>query len=134
MESLYLALFGRTVREEMNYNIDTTIKLSGQLFIRRPAFKKLYNKHIDYLNISQKITFLLKTPFDEVRCKNQSLLEIRCSGTLSGSFYKNALPDILKHTTGEAEYVFIWEGGDSITGLHIKDGVVTEKGVKLSLE
>lgn len=134
MKSLYLILFGQPEKDEMSYNIDKVIKVSGQLFMQKSIFKKLYKKNIDYLAEDNLFTTYNNEHFDKAKSKDQPPLELRCSGMSSGGFYKNALPDILKHTTGEAEYVFIWEGGDSITGLHIKNGVVTEKGVRLSLE
>lgn len=37
------------------------------------------------------------------------------------------------YTKGEAEVVMVWEGGDSISAIKIKDGVVTEHEVEYTL-
>jgi hypothetical protein len=52
-------------------------------------------------------------------------------GEGSGHFYNDWLDKILEASTGEYEAVVIWEGGDSIQRLNVKDGTVTVKDVDL---
>lgn len=46
------------------------------------------------------------------------------SGEGSGTFLREILEPALKESTGGLEAVLIWEGGDSVTRLIVKDGVV----------
>lgn len=52
-----------------------------------------------------------------------------CSGTLFSYFLENVAPKI----KGELEVILTWEGGESITGLRIKNGTITQPKVVKSL-
>lgn len=52
-------------------------------------------------------------------------------GEGSGSFKRYVLDNALKQSTGELEAILIWEGGDSITRLKVKDGVISEDEIDL---
>ena len=53
------------------------------------------------------------------------------SGEGSGIFKSWILDEALKQSTGELEAVLIWEGGDSISRLSVKDGIIEESDVEL---
>lgn len=52
-------------------------------------------------------------------------------GEASGTMQKYLEEDIFPHSTGLLHAVLIWEGGDSITRLTVKDGFVTSEGIEL---
>ncbi len=56
---------------------------------------------------------------------------ISLRGEGSGTDYYDVLIPMLKASHGELEAVQVWEGGDSISRLVVKDGVVTETPVEL---
>lgn len=55
------------------------------------------------------------------------------TGEGSGSAHEMMRDEVLPLTKGEAEIVFVWEGGDDFLGLRVRDGVVTEHEIDLSL-
>lgn len=74
-----------------------------------------------------------------LRPGNASLEEVEIQdlgwyGEWSGRSYRDVLPKVLAKTKGAADLLFVWEGGDSFTGLRVKDGVVVEKRVVIRLE
>lgn len=55
-------------------------------------------------------------------------------GDSSGSLFKTTLIDIIApHIKGEVEAILCWEGGDSVTGLLIRDGKAVECEVEQRL-
>ncbi len=58
-------------------------------------------------------------------------LSSEVQGEASGSYMHYVVNEALKHSTGELEAVLIWEGGDSITRLTVKDGDVNETDIEL---
>ncbi len=54
-------------------------------------------------------------------------------GEGSGHSFNILIEKIVPHLFGSADVVFIWEGGDSITGLRIVNGVATTHEVIKSL-
>lgn len=52
---------------------------------------------------------------------------IKLYGEGSGSFLSYVLEPALRQSKGELDVVLIWEGGDSITNLLVKDGVYSNK-------
>lgn len=52
------------------------------------------------------------------------------SGAGSGWHYDNLI-EMLKESKGELEAVLIWERGDDITRIIVKDGVVNEEHIEL---
>lgn len=57
--------------------------------------------------------------------------ELEMYGEGSGVFKGWILDEALKQSKGELEAVLVWEGGDSITRLKVKDGVIEETDVEL---
>ncbi len=57
--------------------------------------------------------------------------EFEMYGEGSGSFRNYVLDNALKQSTGELEAALVWEGGDSITKLVVKDGELTETEIEL---
>ena len=57
--------------------------------------------------------------------------DIKCFGEGSGTFKGWILEEALKESTGELEAVLVWEGGDSITRLKVKDGEISEIEIEL---
>lgn len=60
-----------------------------------------------------------------------TVTDLDLSGEGSGSFMHYVMEPALKKSKGELEMVFVWEGGDSITRLTVKDGEVKEEDVEL---
>ena len=52
-------------------------------------------------------------------------------GESSGSIFHSTLIPALRKSTGELEAVIVWEGGDEITRLTVKDGKVNEETIEL---
>jgi hypothetical protein len=63
--------------------------------------------------------------------RNLYISTIACNDEGSGTFYHEILLPALKQSTGELEAILVWEGGDAITHLIVKDGEVTEKDIEL---
>jgi hypothetical protein len=59
------------------------------------------------------------------------IAELKLYGEGSGSFKSFILDEVLKQSKGELEAILIWESGDSITRLKVKDGVIEETNVEL---
>lgn len=76
------------------------------------------------LATGQKIKAILKD-------KNLHIIELKVYGEGSGIVLEEILKPALKQSTGELEAVCVWEEGDSITQLSVKDGMVIEEGVDL---
>lgn len=55
------------------------------------------------------------------------------SGEGSGHIYDSLLKIVLPKTMGSVEVIFTWEGGNSINGLRVKNGIVEECEVTLKL-
>ena len=56
--------------------------------------------------------------------------EIDCSGEGSGRHY-DVLTDVFAKSTGTLVASLVWEGGDSITRLTVKDGVVSSENIEI---
>jgi hypothetical protein len=135
----------------MSYNITTTITLSSTLRITREAAEELRTQHKRCL---PEVHFLQPLRFPEAFCGNgHKVVGAYCSkcGAKAGDDASEALitnfawsgmgsnePANLalaaSFTTGEAEVVRIWEGGDLIDGIWIRNGKVSVHKVTLSLE
>ena len=65
--------------------------------------------------------------------KNEMLTikEFEMYGEGSGTFFYYILENALKQSTGELEAIIIWEGGDSITKLIVKDGNLIHEELEL---
>ena len=112
----------------MSYNITHTEYLGrGRLSIRRSEAARFRKRYKDLL---PETNFL-----DDIE-EGRGFFEIEeplWCGEGSGMAY-DLLPEILACTEGKALILFVWEGGDSQTGLEVKDGVVRTRGVKVEME
>lgn len=113
----------------MSYNIDSSEYKSGKLTISAAEARRLIKKHGDNL---PEGCFL-----NEIDTTEDGDLEIKdfwWYGEGSGHAYHEILEDILAKTKGKATLLFVWEGGDSHTGLKVNNGKVSEAKVKIELE
>ncbi len=55
-------------------------------------------------------------------------------GEGSGNAFHDHMADVASSIRGHVEAVVIWEGGDRITGLRIRDRVMTQPAVRMALE
>ena len=62
---------------------------------------------------------------------NLNVTSLDLSGEGSGTMMEDLFIPVLKKSTGKFEALLIWEGGDSVTKITVKDGEVTEEGVEL---
>jgi len=60
-----------------------------------------------------------------------NVLSVRMCDEMSGTAFEEILIPALKKSVGELEAVLVWEGGDSITRLIVRNGEVTEEPVEL---
>jgi hypothetical protein len=125
----------------MSYNIDRwkTKKLEG-LTIPLAAFYKHPRK--DW-HPKQPILTDPEAGAVELRCgceqhikgvlKDGRLMvtEFDMTGEGSGTFYRDILEPALKESVGTLEAVLIWEGGDSVNRLMVKDGKVETEDIEL---
>jgi len=110
----------------MSYNIDSVSYISGELSVDRKRAFDYEDEHGDELP-EDCFIYNVSGKFPE----NVALKYITWQGEHSGDLdeFKRALAI----TTGRAELLVCWEGGDRYTGLEVVDGVVTEKKVKFVL-
>jgi hypothetical protein len=60
-----------------------------------------------------------------------TVTDFEMTGEGSGTFYHWILEPALKESKGTLEAVLVWEGGDSINKLKVKDGKVTSEEIEL---
>lgn len=117
----------------MSYNISSSEYISGKLTLGILDFyslKELYKNELpegSFLN-DYNSKYILNFLDSEVEIN-----QFWWYG--EGSRYSlGILKDkILPLTRGEADILFVWEGGESFSGLRVKDGLVTEKVVRFEL-
>lgn len=134
----------------MSYNVDSVEIVRGSLRIRPEDVRKLRDKHKSQLPEDCFLTELriAKTAkcencaalndVDAAFCKKCGLkmpapteegVEIKrlaWNGEGSGWSFDTLKDKIAPFLMGEADVVFTWEGGDSVSGLRFKDGKVIE--------
>ena len=112
----------------MSYNIDNVCYLSGKLFIRAGTLNRLWREHYNHLPEDCFLT--------DLDGEDGEVLVIECPtwrAESSGASF-DLFQQVLSQTTGEADILVCWEGGDKYTGLRVRDGKVEEKGVRMVLE
>ena len=132
----------------MSYNITSTITLRSTLTITRgnaEAILRDHKRRLPELHFLDPENIQLKP----LRCpkghhangmfcatcgakidgldEQISILEFWWYGICSGDL--GQLATVAAFTSGEAEVVLVWERGDAVGGIKIKDGVVTEHEV-----
>lgn len=60
-----------------------------------------------------------------------SIAQIELHGEGSGTFYNWILEPALRESTGRLEAVLIWEGGDYVSKLTVKNGIVADEQIDL---
>ncbi|MDE2095634.1 MAG: hypothetical protein KGL39_00125 [Patescibacteria group bacterium] len=116
----------------MSYNIDSCEYLKGSLRIKRGDVSKLIEKHQETGNIPEgnflEDLNLTGSPDEELIIEVPNWYS-ECSG-----YTYDVFKEVLSHTTGEADILLVWEGGDSQTGLRVRNGKVKEMTVKATLK
>lgn len=105
----------------MSYNISMIKVLSGDILMSQEKYLAWESKTEDLPE---------SNPFDENRPVNEegkvSLINgesFYWSGEFSGTSYNNGtFKKVIGDTEGYAELLFIWEYGDTIEGVKVKDG------------
>ena len=112
----------------MSYNIDSWEQIAGEkLRISKKNATKLRRKFRDS---SPEMWFLDGLKFGDDDHADM-VLDISSEG--SGNFYHEHMAEIAKVLEGTADFVLTWEGGDSHSGLRIRDGKAYTMDVVFSL-
>lgn len=118
----------------MSYNIDHVEYLKGKLMITRENLAaareavKEDKPETNFLDDALEQFDVAGGPDDAVEIENP-WWNGECSGVFSDNFEK-----ALSFTKGTADLIVTWEGGDSVNGLRVEDGKVTQKKVRRQLE
>lgn len=111
----------------MSYNVDTTDIISGSLAIDPIKARRFVAEHRDELAEANFLDGLDAETAEIVPLEN-----VWWYGEGSGRGWELYL-EALALTTGEADIVATWEGGDSFSGVRVRNGVVTEMDVQFTL-
>ena len=124
----------------MSYNITHIEELKLKAWMHAADVKRLRKQFKDQL---PEVCFLLKDGGCSpprpglVKLKDQERYRLKhlwWSGEGTGhSYYDIFLEHVAPCIQGEVQIAITWEGGDSLSGLKIKDGVVTKCDVKHKL-
>lgn len=121
----------------MSYNIDSIDTKSSTAWITPRDVSRLYREHnrnlaeICFLDtLRQKATEAMEEGQHDGRLM---ISRLQWSGEGSGTSWPLFLKEIAPHIRGHLECVVTWEGGDSVSGLIVTDGVVVECDVVQTL-
>ena len=112
----------------MSYNIDTVNIISTTGWIRHADVIDLLARFDDELPEGCFLRDLCDED-DADEDGRHTIDAMDWSGSGSGRRFKDVFPEVAKAIMGRVEAILVWEGGDSITGLRIVDGVMTEPAV-----
>lgn len=127
----------------MSYNIDTSkVKILDNFVI---PIEALYDIKVINSNWLPEKPEIIDTNTNKVRIEmgcGQSIegilsnkmihvSKMDLSGDGSGNNMYEVLNKVFPKTTGEFKTTLIWEGGDSVNSLHVKDGIVTETPIDI---
>lgn len=123
----------------MSYNIDTfKLKKLENLKIPLASFykherKDFHPRRINNDDGSLHLKFGESSYLDGSLDKNEvlSISKIDWCGEFSGTAMMDVLEPALEESTGELIASCVWEGGDSINRLVVKDGVVSWEEIEL---
>lgn len=122
----------------MSYNIDTwRTKHLDNFVLSLAALYECSNRFDDpVLNLKDEtITIEGGAEVLEITGRRDgdalTVTEITCYGEGSGNTFHDVLVPVFKRSTGTLIASCVWEGGDSITRLTVKDGVVTEEPIEI---
>jgi hypothetical protein len=117
----------------MSYNIDKVRYLKGSLRITWDAVSK-FSLRLEKQGIHLPESNFIDAAFQECEVDGEIEIDVpRWCGEGSGRSY-DLFKEALSLTTGVANLLIIWEGGDSITGLRVVNGTVEVKNVVQTLE
>lgn len=110
----------------MSYNIDNVVYQKGCAPLRivrgvAARFKATHKESLPETNFLDRIADAGDEDNDDACVINQPWWQGAGSGHSGETLIK-----VLRLTTGAANLILTWEGGDSVSGLIVKDGVVTE--------
>jgi hypothetical protein len=125
----------------MSYNIDNwkTKKLDNLVI----PLKALYKHKRKDLHPEQPVITNEETNEVTIECGCEqeikgtitegllTVTEFDMTGEGSGTFYEYILKPALEESTGVLEAVLIWEGGDTIQRLVVKNGEILETNIEL---
>lgn len=122
----------------MSYNVSRVITIRNTLSMYRKDIKRLYRDYEKELPERNFLAFLRDAlsrseEGDVIPVAQLAIAKFDWSGTWSANAYKEVLFDLLKHTQGSGEFVFVWEGGDHLSGLRVHNGIAVECDVHFSL-
>ena len=115
----------------MSYNIDTINVLHLSAKIRSVDASRLRRKYKADLPEGCFLHNGLAKEDSDGFC---ALTEFEWVGEGSGNSWRDLIGEIASKIVGKVEAILTWEGGDSVTGLRIVDGKLTEPAVSMTLE
>lgn len=109
----------------MAYNVDSSRYLNGELYIQGTTAIRLRDE-LDH-DLAEC------NPLEDMEA-TEEWVPMPCSwyGSWSGKGYE-AFLTILKHTRGSADILLTWEGGDSLEGIRVVDGVLIPVELRMVL-
>ncbi len=119
----------------MSYNIDNMIMKSCNLCISYPNWLKWSGANEKRLPTNHPLlgidTHHFPSDISGMPTSNSKVfVQFRWSDEFSGhSYYNGTLTEFAADLEGDASFVVIWEGGDTVSGLVLKDGKAFEAEV-----
>ena len=133
----------------MSTNIDSVDTISGQLFMTpRSALEVVIEIGEGELPGGNFLEdFCEEGPYDEDEDEYPLVVAsvydgsedvpvkvvVYCYGECSGLSYDALIETVLPRTTGSADLIFCWGGGDFYSGVRVVEGVVTKHEVVMAL-
>jgi hypothetical protein len=121
----------------VSYNIDSVDTPELDAWMRAADVVSLFEEHHDSLPEGCFLEDIIGTAEDATTSNEPDakieLPHLWWYGEGSGHSFDLLKDTIGKKIMGRVDAIFTWEGGDSVSGLRIKDGVVTECDVKMTL-
>lgn len=125
----------------MSYNIDSCEMLTNENLrittgdVRRILIQLEEDFPEDnfFIDLEKRIKKLVKSGESLNDEAELPIKKLTWAGEGSGYLFKTFLEKVVPFLRGSADVIFIWEGGDSISGLRIVDGVATKHEVIKSL-
>lgn len=109
--------------------------ITGNFFDSKISKSNLDNLFFNFEDSFPEIVFLryLKSMCKPDEQGYYSITNISWCGEFSGHSYDLFIERVLPKIEGKMELFVLWEGGESIEGLRVENGKVTEHEVKFSL-
>lgn len=112
----------------MSYACTGADYLRGKLFIDRETGIQLLDEMSDDLPESNLLDFVTEGPLGLVEIKSPTWCHTGSNRNFPDDYIK-----VLRKTTGHADIMLTWEGGDRFSGFRVRDGVVTQHEVVQAL-